>query len=139
MHFCAICAMRPGAHSFELTTEQQPFTFYTCPAKAVDYWDGKGIVAHMRAVLLRTIRHDDTRRLDKWIWHFDAQDFGLKHALEIGVAMDLLAFFRDDPLGQALDHVVVVHANGYLRTMLTVLKPFLAPSLDKKIRFALVG
>ena len=137
-NLCKTCAMLPGSHSFELlkSTEENPLllpTFYTCPAKATDYWDGKGIVAHMRAVLLAS-RHK------KWVWHFDAQGFGLKHALEIGVAMELLAFFRDDPLGQALDHVDIVHANGYLLTMLTVaLKPFLSPSLVEKIRFPMVG
>ena len=124
MHYCNICAMRPGAHSFDLlstTTEEIP-TFYTCPAEAIDYWDGKGIVSHMRDVL--------SNYPTPWIWHLDAQGFGLKHALEMGVAMDLLAFFRNDEFGKSLDHVIIVNANHYLRGMFAILKPFL--TLEEK-------
>lgn len=81
---CPICLKRPGAHSFSKIGHDG--SGYTCPALATDYYDGKGIVAHFRATLLFE---------SNWIWKIDAQGFGVKHAAEIGVAMDLISFFRE--------------------------------------------
>ena len=128
---CAICLLHPGAHSFvqlEHHVDHIP-VYYTCPAQASEYWDGAGIVSHMRNVLA------DHGFPPQWIWKFDAQGFTLRHALEFGVAMDLLALFRTEDVGQRLHSVIIINGNGYLRAMLTLLQPLMSSALWDKIHF----
>jgi len=129
---CSICEQRPGAHSFEFSfTRDEIPGFYTCPEKASEYWDGKAIIAHMKLVLAQ----HGVPTTKPWIWIFDAHGFGLKHVLEIGVAMDLLTFFRDDVTGQALHHVEIIRPNTVLQHFLALLQPFMTPEIKNKIQF----
>lgn len=120
---CSICVQRPGAHSFSPMGYDHIHgirVFYTCPAEATEYWDGKGIVAHMRALLLE--------EEDCWIWKLNASGFGVQHAMEVGVAMDLISFFCESATNAPFK-IQIINGNGYLRAMLAMLSAFIPPSL----------
>lgn len=120
---CPVCLLRPGAHSFSFVTivEKTP-VFYTCPAEAAEYWDGAGIVAHVETVWAA---HGAPPR---WHWTFDARDYGLRHALEFGVARDVLELFQSGRVG-IVEKIVVKNVNGYLRWLLVALRPFMTTTL----------
>jgi len=129
---CRTCELRPKAHSFYLLREpiNQTKVFYSCPAKALDYWDGPGISKHIHGLL-------NEHEFPEWIWHIDAEDFAIKHAIEISSAMDIISLFRSTPeIGERLRQVTILNPNWYIRAWLTAIRPFLSFELQKKIVFS---
>jgi hypothetical protein len=103
--------------------------YRTCPAEALAYWDGPGTVKYVH----NTLKGDG---YPPWIWSIEARDFGWKHAVEVGVVMDLLALYRDcEEVGGNLQQITVHDANWYFRSMFAVIRPFLDDQTLKKVRF----
>ena len=62
---CSICKNQPNSHSFELIDyNDQTYFFYTCPAKAIKYYDCSGILQHYDGYLNQMTENT------KWVWIF---------------------------------------------------------------------
>ena len=84
-HICVICDDDPTSHSCHIL--DKPSTnikiVYTCPSRATKYYDTKGTVAHYKNVL-KIIGEQD------WEYVCDCTDFGLKHAMCINTATNIV-------------------------------------------------
>lgn len=117
-YVCRACAESPGSHSFVGVGESDGATlFYTCPAKATQYKDTSGILAHYDGML-------SDLRGRPWRWLFDAEGFEMKHAMELGTAVGLAKMIRDK-YGASLQEVVILNPTWHVRAVLRVVLPFL--------------
>ena len=78
---CSICKNEPNSHSFELIDyNDQTYFFYTCPAKAIKYYDCSGILQHYDGYLNQMTENT------KWVWIFDAEGFEQKQLMEMAAS-----------------------------------------------------
>ena len=81
---CPLCLIDPLTHSLtEILNKDNTVYYYTCPAKAKFYFDTNSIINHYNGVL------SEIPTNKQWVWVFDSLDFGLKHFLQIEVAVEL--------------------------------------------------
>ena len=125
---CQICFEQPGSHSFYfLKSEEDINYYYTCPAKAIRYWDTNGIVNHYDEIL-----HLNGEK--SWIWIFDSKDFGLKHTLQTGVAFGILELLKDK-YGKYLKEIQIINPSIHIKSMYSILYPFLTEELIDIIKW----
>ena len=125
---CQICFEEPGSHSFYfLKSEEDVNYYYTCPAKAIRYWDTNGIINHYDEIL-----HLNGEKL--WIWIFDSRNFGLKHYLQTGVAFGILQLLKEK-YGKYLKEIRIINPSIYIKSMYSVLYPFLTQELINIIKW----
>ena len=125
---CQICFEQPGSHSFYFLKSQEDINYYyTCPAKAIRYWDTNGIVNHYDEIL-----HLNGEK--SWIWIFDSKDFGLKHTLQTGVAFGILELLKDK-YGKYLKEIQIINPSIHIKSMYSILYPFLTEELIDIIKW----
>jgi hypothetical protein len=125
---CQICFEQPGSHSFYfLKSEENINYYYTCPAKAIRYWDTNGIINHYDEIL-----HLNGEK--SWIWIFDSKNFGLKHTLQTGVAFGILQLLKDK-YGKYLKEIQIINPSIHIKSMYTILYPFLTQELIEIIKW----
>ena len=128
MYMCQICFEQPGSHSFYfLKSEENINYYYTCPAKAIRYWDTNGIINHYDEIL-----HLNGEK--SWIWIFDSKNFGLKHTLQTGVAFGILQLLKDK-YGKYLKEIQIINPSIHIKSMYTILYPFLTQELIEIIKW----
>ena len=121
---CSICKNEPNSHSFELIDyNDQTYFFYTCPAKAIKYYDCSGILQHYDGYLNQMTENT------KWVWIFDANDFEIKHLLEVNVAIELAKLITNK-YSKNLEKICIINPNWYIYSMTSIVWPF----LSKKVR-----
>ena len=120
MYVCPACAVNPNAHSLKKLDSENALYYYTCPAKSELYNDVTGIVHHYEGVLSE-IRQP-------WIWVFDGTGFGMKHALEVNVGIQLAGIMNK--YSELLQQIIIIHPSVYVSSIYTLLYPF----LNKKMR-----
>ena len=119
---CVICDEEPGSHSFYLVgLDGDIRSYYTCPAKATKYWDTKGILRHYEELLEANGEHP-------WIWIFDSEGFDMKHSMQIATARGLINLLKKK-YGKHLLEIRIVHPSIYIKSMYTIIRPFLTPDL----------
>lgn len=119
-YVCSICQREPSSHSFvHLAEEDGENIFYSCPYLAKKYYDGEGIHMHIDDTL-----HYYQAESQPWKWIFDADGFGLTHALEISTAIGL-ANLITEKYSTPLKQILIVNSNWYIRIVLTIVLPFL--------------
>jgi len=125
---CQICFEEPGSHSFYFLKEENDINYYcTCPSKASKYWDTEGIVNHYTEIL-------ELNGSKPWIWIFDSTDFGLKHSLQIGVALGILNLLKEK-YGNYLQEIQIINPSNYIKSMYNILVPFLSQNLVDIIKW----
>ena len=125
---CQICFEQPGSHSFYfLKSEEDINYYYTCPAKAIRYWDTNGIVNHYDEIL-------HLNGAKSWVWIFDSKDFGLKHTLQTGVAFGILELLKDK-YGKYLKEIQIINPSIHIKSMYSILYPFLTQELIDIIKW----
>ena len=128
MYMCQICFEQPGSHSFYfLKSEKNINYYYTCPAKAIRYWDTNGIINHYDEIL-----HLNGEK--SWIWIFDSKDFGFKHTLQTGVAFGILQLLKDK-YGKYLKEIQIINPSIHIKSMYSILYPFLTEELIDIIKW----
>ena len=81
---CPLCKILPSSHSLTKVSEKKGIIYYyTCPSQAILYYDVNGIVNHYDGVLSEIPDNKD------WVWIFDSLDFGIIHAMQANVAIEL--------------------------------------------------
>ena len=125
MHYtCPVCNLQPSSHSFKKVLEEKEIIYYyTCPAKAILYYDVKGIVSHYDGVLSEVPENKE------WIWIFDSLDFGFIHAIQTNVAIEL-AKLISTKFSKNLKKIIIINPTFYV----TITHKMIMPFLSNKIR-----
>ena len=122
---CDICQRLPGSHSFtKIGVNENINYFYTCPAKAIKYDDNKGILKHYKGML-------DNYPNEDWIWVFDGKGFEMKHAINIGLAIDLaklIATYKN-----TLKKIYIINPSWHIKSIINITAPFLPDEIKKNI------
>ena len=120
---CPLCVLEPSSHSLKKVFETPEIIYYyTCPAEAILYYDVKGIVEHYEGVLSELSENKE------WVWIFDSLGFGLKHAMQTNVAIELSKLISTK-FSKNLKKIIIINPTFYTTIMRKVIKPF----LNKKV------
>jgi hypothetical protein len=121
---CPLCKLLPSSHSLTKVLEKNNIIYYyTCPAQALLYYDVKGIINHYDGVL------SEIPENKQWVWIFDSKDFGIKHAMQTNVAIEMAKLITNK-FSKNLTKIIIINPNVYT----TVIHKMLIPFLNNKIR-----
>jgi hypothetical protein len=126
---CPLCLLDPLSHSLTNFLEKDnTYYFYTCPAKAKLYFDTTSIINHYNGVL------SEIPENKKWIWVFDGIEFGLKHLLQIEVAIELSKLISSK-FSKNLEKIIIINPSGYISSVYNIIRPFLNNKITSIIEF----
>ena len=116
---CPLCLLDPSSHSLTMFLEKDNTNYYyTCPSKAKLYFDKNSIINHYNGVLSEIPENKN------WIWVFDGTGFGLKHFLQIEVAIELSKLISSK-FSKNLEKIIIINPTGYISSIYTIITPFL--------------
>ena len=123
-YICPICELTPSSHSLAKVLEtDETICFYTCPSKAILYYDVSGILHHYNGVLSEIPENKE------WVWIFDSVKFGLVHAVQTTVAIELAKLITQK-FSNNLKKIIIINPTFYV----TIMHDLLLPFLNKKIK-----
>jgi hypothetical protein len=118
-YICPSCKLLPSSHSLSKVLEKKGIIYYyTCPSKAILYYDVKGIINHYDGVLSEMSKNKE------WVWIFDSLDFSFIHAIQINVAIEL-AKLISNKFSKNLKKIIIINPTFYITTIYTLIIPFL--------------
>jgi len=121
MYTCPLCAIDPSSHSLIKMAEKNGILYYyTCPAKATMY-DAKSIINHYDGVLSKIPKDK------KWVWIVDGEGFGLTHAMQINVAIELAQFISKC---STLKKIIIINPTIYITMIHKIVMPFLNLNIE---------
>ena len=117
-YICPVCAAKPSSHSLEqvLVTDEVVY-YYTCPSKALLYYDVSGIVNHYNGVLSEIPENKE------WVWIFDSVKFGMVHAMQTTVAIELAKLITQK-FSNNLKKIIIINPTFYVTVTYDLLLPF---------------
>jgi hypothetical protein len=123
---CDKCARDPRYHSLKKISEKgNVITYYANQSKAIAYTDTEWILLHCENALKDIGKNN-------WICIINSENFSIKHALEIktgiGIAKLVMSKYADN-----LIEIRIVNPTWHIKTMLTVIWPFLNQRTCDKI------
>ena len=122
-YICLLCLVDPLSHSLnEVFEKNNVIYYYTCPSKAKMYFDTLGIINHYDGVL------SEIPENKKWIWIFDGTEFGVKHVLQIEVAIEL-AKLISSKFSDKLEKIIIINSNFYITSIYNIVYFFLNTKL----------
>ena len=129
VYTCPICSINPQAHSLiEVTEKDNTLYYYTCPSKADLYFDATSIIKHYDGVL------SEIPENNQWVWVFDSSDFGLKHFLQIQVAIELSKLISSK-FSKNLKRIIIINPTFYVSSTYNIIRPFLNEKIKSIIEF----
>lgn len=124
---CPLCKLIPSSHSLKKLIEKKGVIYYyTCPSQATLYYDVTGIVNHYDGVL------SETPKDKKWVWIFDSQGFGLAHAMQSSVAIEL-AKLISNKFSINLKKIIIINPTFYITMTHKLIMPFLGTRVRELI------
>ena len=121
---CPLCKLVPSSHSLTNVLEKKGIIYYyTCPSQAILYYDVNGIVNHYDGVLSEIPDNKD------WVWIFDSLDFGIIHAMQANVAIEL-AKLISTKFYKNLKKIIIINPTIYI----TITHKMIMPFLNNKVR-----
>ena len=117
-YICPLCKLLPSSHSLTKVLEEKGIIYYTCPSQAILYYDVKGIVNHYDGVLSEIPENKE------WVWIFDSLGFGLIHAMQTTVAIEL-ANLISNKFSKNLKKIIIINPTLYATITHTMILPFL--------------
>jgi hypothetical protein len=128
VYTCPLCLLDPLSHSLTNFLEKDnTYYFYTCPSKAKLYFDTTSIINHYDGVL------SEIPENKKWIWVFDGMGFGLKHFLQIEVAIELSKLISSK-FSKNLEKIIIINPSGYISSVYNIIRPFLNNKITSIIK-----
>ena len=129
MYQCPICAEDPTSHSLKKIHETDEFVYYyTCPAKASKFSDRVGILAHYDGEL-------SSKGDKKWVWIFDSAKFGMRHAMEIQLAIDMAKLINNKH-GHNLEKICIINPTKFTSVTVGIVWPFIGAKLRSSLHFS---
>jgi hypothetical protein len=123
-YVCPLCKILPSSHSLTKVSEKKGIIYYyTCPSQAILYYDVNGIVNHYDGVL------SEIPENKVWVWIFDSLDFGIIHAMQTNVAIEL-AKLISNKFYKNLKKIIIINPTIYI----TITHKMIMPFLNNKIR-----
>jgi hypothetical protein len=123
-YICPLCKILPSSHSLTKVLEKKNIIYYyTCPSKAILYYDVTGIVNHYNGVLSEI---PDSK---EWVWIFDSFEFSLIHAIQTNVAIEL-AKLISNKFSKNLKKIIIINPTFYI----TITHKMIMPFLNNKVR-----
>jgi len=127
VYVCPICRINPLSHSLmEVMEKDNTLYYYTCPSKAELYFDAPSIINHYSGVLSEIAENK------QWVWVFDSNDFGLKHFLEMQVAIELSKLISSK-FSKNLKRIIIINPTFYVSSTYNIIRPFLNEKLKSII------
>ena len=124
---CPLCKLLPSSHSLTKLLEKKGVVYYyTCPSQATLYYDVTGIVSHYDGVLSQTPKEKE------WVWIFDSQGFGLAHAMQTSVAIEL-AKLISNKFSNNLKKIIIINPTFYITLTHKLIMPFLGTRVRELI------
>jgi hypothetical protein len=121
---CPACNILPSSHSLKKVFEKNGILYYyTCPSQAILYYDVQGIINHYDGVL------GEIPETQEWVWIFDSLDFGIIHAMQTTVAIEV-AKLISNKFSKNLKKIIIINPTCYI----TITHNLLLPFLSKKLR-----
>ena len=121
---CPLCELLPSSHSLTKVLEKQGIIYYyTCPSQAILYYDVKGIINHYDGVLSEIPENKE------WVWIFDSLGFGLKHATQPNVAIEV-AKLISNKFSKNLKKIIIINPTFYI----TITHKMIFAFLNNKVR-----
>jgi len=114
---CPRCKMVPDAHSFNYfgTIADRKY-YYTSPARARDYKETSETLTYYKL-------HINNAKTGEWVWIIDCA--GME------IIKNMVKVLLDEHNG-FLQKIYIIHPNTWIKTAMTVMKPFLKrETLDK--------
>jgi hypothetical protein len=123
-YICPLCKLRPDSHSLKQVFEKKGIIYYyTCPSQAILYYDVKGIVDHYDGILSEIPENKE------WVWIFNSLGFGLVHAIQTNVAIEL-AKLISNKFSKNLKKIIIINPTFYITITYKMIMPF----LNNKVR-----
>ena len=123
-YICPLCKLNPDSHSLKQVFEKKGIIYYyTCPSQAILYYDVKGIVDHYDGILSEIPENKE------WVWIFDSLGFGLVHAIQTNVAIEL-AKLISNKFSKNLKKIIIINPTFYI----TITHKMIMPFLNNKVR-----
>ena len=118
-YVCPVCKLIPSSHSLTKMLEKEDIIYYyTCPSKAILYYDVKGILNHYDGVLSEIPENKE------WIWIFDSLGFGLTHAMQTNVAIEMTKLISKK-FSKNLKKIIIINPTFYITMTHKMIMPFL--------------
>jgi hypothetical protein len=123
-YICPLCKLQPSSHSLTKILEKKGIIYYyTCPSQATLYYDVKGIVDHYDGILSEMPENKE------WVWIFDSLGFGLIHAMQPNVAIEL-ARLISNKFSKNLKKIIIINPTIYI----TITHKMIMPFLNNKVK-----
>jgi len=123
-YICPLCKILPSSHSLTKVLEKNGILYYyTCPSKAILYYDVTGIVNHYDGVLSEMPDNKE------WVWIFDSFEFSLIHAIQTNVAIEL-AKLISNKFSKNLKKIIIINPTFYI----TITHKMIMPFLNNKVK-----
>lgn len=119
----------PSNHSLTKLKEiNNTIYYYSCPSEAKLYFDTNGIIHHYNGIL------SEIPENKKWIWIFDSKNFGLKHFIQINLAIELAKLIINK-FSKNLSKIIIINPTFYILSTYNILQPFLTKEINGIISF----
>lgn len=126
-YHCPICKLNPSSHSFMKIFENEYIIYYyTCPSKAILYYDVESIINHYDGMLNECFK--------KYILILDGTDFSLIHALQINVASEVINLITRK-YSHNLKEIIIINSGVFVSMIYNTIQPFLNEGIKNKIKF----
>ena len=123
---CPRCSLVPDAHSFNYFGKVADTKFYyTSPARARDYKETPDTFTYYKL-------HINKAKTGKWVWIIDCAGMQIKHYSSMEIIKSMIKILLDEHKG-FLNKICIIHPNAWIKTAMSIMKPFLKKETIEKI------